>query len=83
LCFLLSVLQYDDHILQLFVSSLFLAGAFAALVGMWTCKVFGRRFTMIMGGLAFIIGESSAGPSAARWAETFQLVCGCLLMGQD
>jgi len=56
-CAPLLLLQYDDHVLQLFVSSLFLAGAFAALVGMWTCKKFGRRFTMIMGGLAFIIGE--------------------------
>jgi MFS family permease len=53
-------LQFNDQILQLFTSSLFLAGAFAALVGMVTCKKYGRRFTMIMGGLAFIIGESTS-----------------------
>jgi MFS family permease len=53
--------QFNDQILQLFTSSLFLAGAFAALVGMVTCKKYGRRFTMIMGGLAFIIGEVFAG----------------------
>jgi hypothetical protein len=50
------VLQYDDQILQLFTSSLFLAGAFAALLGMVLCKKLGRRFTMICGGAAFIIG---------------------------
>lgn len=49
--------KYDDQILQLFTSSLFLAGAFAALVGMVTCKKFGRRFTMVAGGLSFIIGR--------------------------
>jgi MFS family permease len=49
--------QYDDQILQLFTSSLFLAGAFAALVAMVTSKKLGRRFTMICGGLAFIIGK--------------------------
>jgi len=53
-------LQYDDKILQLFVSSLFLAGAFSALVAMVTCKKYGRRFTMICGGAAFIIGRCPA-----------------------
>jgi MFS family permease len=52
------LLQFNDQILQLFTSSLFLAGAFAALVGMITCKKYGRRFTMVMGGLCFIIGEA-------------------------
>lgn len=49
--------KYNDQVLQLFTSSLFLAGAFAALVGMVTCKKFGRRFTMVAGGLSFIIGR--------------------------
>lgn len=53
---LLFVLQYNNHVLQIFTSCLFLAAAFAALLGMVLCKKFGRRFTMIMGGLAFIIG---------------------------
>lgn len=52
-------MQYDDQILQLFTSSLFLAGAFAALVAMVLSKKYGRRFVMIMGGAAFIIGECS------------------------
>jgi hypothetical protein len=49
--------KFNDQILQLFTSSLFLAGAFAALVGMVTCKKYGRRFTMVMGGFCFIIGR--------------------------
>ena len=51
------LLQYNDQILQVFTSSLFLAAAFTALVGMWSCKRYGRRVTMLMGGLAFCIGE--------------------------
>jgi hypothetical protein len=30
--------KFNDHMLQLFTSCLFLAGGFAALVGSWTCK---------------------------------------------
>jgi hypothetical protein len=33
----------------------------AALVGMFTSKKFGRRFTMICAGAAFIIGEQQPG----------------------
>lgn len=56
---LLPLLQFNDQILQVFTSSLFLAGGFAALVGMVLCRKFGRRFTMILGGLAFCIGEEN------------------------
>ena len=30
--------KFNDHMLQLFTSCLFLAGGFAAIVGSWTCK---------------------------------------------
>lgn len=43
--------QYNDHILQLFTSSLFLAAAFAALVGMFTCKKLGRRYVLVCCGV--------------------------------
>ncbi|KAF8062934.1 hypothetical protein HT031_003773 [Scenedesmus sp. PABB004] len=52
---------HDNQILQLFTSSLFLAGAFSALVGMVTCKRYGRRVTMVAGGAAFIIGKLAEG----------------------
>jgi len=30
--------KFNDHMLQLFTSCLFLAGGFAAIVGSWTCR---------------------------------------------
>lgn len=68
---------YDDQILQLFTSSLFLAGAFAALLGMVLCKKLGRRFTMICGGAAFIIGTVLV----ASAFSIAQLVVGRLILG--
>lgn len=74
--------QYNDQILQLFTSSLFLAGAFAALVAMVTSKKLGRRFTMVCGGLAFIIGKHVPG-AAATWCSRACLStlrgCACVL----
>lgn len=69
--------RYDDHILQLFTSSLFLAGAFTALVGMFTCRKIGRRATMCMGGAAFIIGTVLV----ASAFHVAQLVIGRLILG--
>lgn len=72
--------QFDDQILQLLTSSLFLAGAFAALVGMWTSKKFGRRFTMIWAGAAFIIGKQctcTLSPAAAIFSSMYMAqLCG-------
>lgn len=48
--------KYDDHLLQLFTSSLFLAAAAAAMVGSWTCNRFGRKLTMLAGGACFLVG---------------------------
>lgn len=69
--------MFNDQILQLFTSSLFLAGAFAALVGMVLCKKMGRRFTMIMGGLCFIVGTILV----ASAYHIAQLVIGRLVLG--
>eukprot|EP00879_Flechtneria_rotunda_P017824 GHRR01018683.1.p1 GENE.GHRR01018683.1~~GHRR01018683.1.p1 ORF type:complete len:512 (-),score=124.08 GHRR01018683.1:93-1628(-) len=69
--------RYDDHILQLFTSSLFLAGAFSALVGMVTSKKLGRRFTMIAGGAAFLIGTILL----ASAYHIAQLVIGRIVLG--
>lgn len=48
--------RFDDQIFQLFSSSLFLAGAVAAIVGGWGCNKFGRKLTMLAGGICFGIG---------------------------
>jgi MFS family permease len=48
--------KHDDVMLQLFTSCLFLSGAAAALVGIYTCQRFGRKATMIAGGACFLGG---------------------------
>ncbi|EIE20603.1 general substrate transporter [Coccomyxa subellipsoidea C-169] len=49
--------QFDSQTLQLWQSSMFLAGAFAGLLASWISNRFGRRFTMICGGFAFVVGS--------------------------
>ncbi|KAF6263304.1 general substrate transporter [Scenedesmus sp. NREL 46B-D3] len=68
---------YNDQLLQLLTSSLFLSGAVAALVGMVTSKKLGRRFTMVTAGAAFIIGTVLIATSSAM----AQLVVGRLVQG--
>lgn len=48
--------KWDDHYLQLFTSSLFLAGLIAALCGTKITAKYGRKPSMITAGLAFMIG---------------------------
>lgn len=69
--------QFDDQLLQLFTSSLYLAGAITAIVGMWTCKNLGRRTTMLFGGIAFLVGTVLA----ASAFNIGQLVVGRVVLG--
>jgi hypothetical protein len=69
--------KYDDHLLQLFTSSLFLSAAVAAMVGTWTCNRFGRKATMLVGGLAFLIGTGLVAGAVA----TPMLVVGRIVLG--
>jgi MFS family permease len=48
--------KYDDHIVQLFVSCLFIAGAVGAVIASHTSTAYGRRITLMWGGIAFFIG---------------------------
>ena len=50
--------QYDNQLLQLFTSSLFIAGLLSSLVASWTTSRWGRRATMLMAGIAFCIGAA-------------------------
>ena len=47
---------FDDQILALFTSSLFLAGMVMAPIASVTTRKLGRKFTMLMGGLWFLLG---------------------------
>ncbi|GBF88955.1 sugar transport protein [Raphidocelis subcapitata] len=69
--------KYDDHLLQLFTSSLFLAAGASAMVGSWTCNKFGRKLTMLAGGLCFLVGTALVAGAVA----TPMLVVGRIVLG--
>jgi len=69
--------KYDDHLLQLFTSCLFLAGAVAAIIGSWTCKRFGRKATMMAGGACFLVGTGLV----AGAVHIAMLVTGRIVLG--
>lgn len=69
--------KFNDHLLQLFTSSLFIAGAIAALIGMYTCKRIGRKWTMLMGSVCFLVGTVLV---AAAFSVA-QLVIGRIVLG--
>ncbi|GLU08855.1 hypothetical protein SLE2022_257390 [Rubroshorea leprosula] len=48
--------KYDNQGLQLFTSSLYLAGLTATLFASYTTRKLGRRLTMLIAGIFFIIG---------------------------
>lgn len=48
--------QYDNQGLQLFTSSLYLAGLIATFFASYTTRRFGRRPTMLIAGIFFIVG---------------------------
>ena len=49
---------YADHMLQLFTSSLFLAGMFMSLPASYVTRVYGRKITMIFAGACFLLGSA-------------------------
>jgi MFS family permease len=69
--------KYNDVLLQLFTSCLFLSGLVAALVGSYTCRRFGRKATMIAGGACFL-GGTVLVTLASRMS---MLVLGRLVLG--
>lgn len=69
--------KFDDQLLQLFTSCMFLAGAVAAIIGMYTCKRWGRKVTMMMGGFCFLIGTILV----ASAFHIAQLVIGRIILG--
>ena len=55
--------KYDNHMLSLFLSSLFITGIIGALTGGKTCVAWGRRPTMILGGAFLLISRAAAPPA--------------------
>ena len=69
--------KYDDHIVQLFVSCLFIAGAVGAVIGSHTSTAHGRRVTLMWGGICFFIGSILQ----ATAVHVAMLICGRLCLG--
>jgi MFS family permease len=69
--------KYNDPLLQLFVSVLFLAGIVGAFLGSFTAKKWGRRPTMMLGGLCFLAGAVLMAPAV----HVAMLIVGRVVMG--
>jgi MFS family permease len=69
--------KYNDPLLQLFVSVLFLAGIVGAFIGSFTAKKWGRRPTMMLGGLCFLVGAVLMAPAV----HVAMLIIGRVVMG--
>jgi MFS family permease len=69
--------KYDNQLLQLFTSSLYIAGLCAAFPASYTTRLYGRKWTMFMGGISFFVGAilNGAGQNLAM------LVIGRILLG--
>ncbi|KAI3924346.1 hypothetical protein MKW98_032547 [Papaver atlanticum] len=68
---------YDSEVLTLFTSSLYIAGLASSLVASRVTKVTGRKATMVLGGITFLIG--AAINSAA--VNITMLILGRILLG--
>ncbi|KAG2542471.1 sugar transport protein MST4 [Panicum virgatum] len=69
--------KYDNHGLQLFTSSLYLAGLTATFFASYTTRRLGRRLTMLIAGVFFLVGVVFNG--AAQ--DLAMLLVGRILLG--
>lgn len=69
--------KFNDHLLQLFTSSLYLAALFASFGASITTKAFGRKISMLIGGLIFLVGAVLNGAAM----NLPVLIIGRLLLG--
>ncbi|KAK6139060.1 hypothetical protein DH2020_027183 [Rehmannia glutinosa] len=69
--------KYDDHTLQLFTSSLYLAALVASFFASKACTVFGRRPTITMASSFFIAGALLCAFAEFKW----MLIVGRILFG--
>lgn len=69
--------KYNNQGLQLFTSSLYIAGLIATFFASYTTRRFGRKLTMLIAGIFFIIGVAF---NAAAQNLTM-LIVGRILLG--
>ncbi|OWM77951.1 sugar transport protein 11-like [Punica granatum] len=69
--------KYDNHLLTLFTSSLYLAALVASFFASEITRVFGRKVSMFLGGLSFLIGAMLNGIAM----NIIVLIIGRILLG--
>ncbi|XP_031374148.1 sugar transport protein 10-like [Punica granatum] len=69
--------KYDNHLLTLFTSSLYLAALVASFFASEITRVFGRKVSMFLGGLSFLIGAILNGIAM----NIIVLIIGRILLG--
>ncbi|XP_010522016.1 PREDICTED: sugar transport protein 11-like isoform X2 [Tarenaya hassleriana] len=69
--------KYDNELLTLFTSSLYLAALFASFLASTVTRVFGRKHSMFIGGLAFLAGSLLNGFAV----NVKMLIIGRLMLG--
>ncbi|XP_068469930.1 sugar carrier protein C-like [Phaseolus vulgaris] len=69
--------QYDSQTLTMFTSSLYLAALLSSLVASTVTRRFGRKLSMLFGGLLFLVGALINGFAQGVW----MLIVGRILLG--
>ncbi|XP_065867739.1 sugar transport protein 10-like [Euphorbia lathyris] len=69
--------KFESHILQLFTSSLYLAGLVASFFASTVTRIFGRKVSMLCGGLVFLVGAIINGAAI----NIAMLIIGRILLG--
>lgn len=69
--------QYDSQTLTMFTSSLYLAALLSSLVASTVTRRFGRKLSMLFGGLLFLVGALINGFAQHVW----MLIVGRILLG--
>ena len=69
--------KFNSQILTLFTSSLYLAALASSLVASYATRRFGRRISMLVGGLVFMVGAILN----ASAVNIFMLIFGRILLG--
>ncbi|KAF5736852.1 hypothetical protein HS088_TW14G01007 [Tripterygium wilfordii] len=69
--------KYDDQLVQLFTSSLYLAALFWSFVASKLCSKFGRKPTILLASLFFLAGAGLSAGARTMW----MLILGRILLG--
>ncbi|KAK8934379.1 Hexose carrier protein HEX6 [Platanthera zijinensis] len=69
--------KFDNHLLTAFTSSLYLAGMVASIFASLVTRNYGRRPSMLIGGVSFLVGAGISGSAT----NIYTLILGRLLLG--